>query len=621
METQYQSLYQQSIENPEAFWAKIANAEITWFSPWTTVKTGSFNEGNLKWFVDAKLNISVNCLDRHLKHRSNQVAILWEGDDPSHSKSLTYAQLYDQVCRCANLLKQQGIQKGDRVCIYLPMIPEVAVAMLACARIGAVHTVVFAGFSPEALKVRILDCDCQLVITANEGIRGNKHIPLKHNVDIALESCPRVSKVIVIPYTSSNVAWVKGRDIHYHDEMHQMSSECAPEVMDADDPFFILYTSGSTGKPKGVLHTTAGYIVYVSTTFKTIFDYQDHDIFWCTADVGWITGHSYMIYGPLCNGATTLLFEGIPSYPTYARYWEIVDKYHVNILYTSPTAIRSLRKEGDERLKSTSRKSLKLLGSVGEPINPDVWEWYYEMVGQSRCPVVDTWWQTETGGILISPIPRETPLKAGSASWPFYGIKPGIVDDNGQEIADDTPGRLVIKDPWPGMMKTIYGDHKRFMRAFEEVPGCYLTGDGAHRDREGYYWISGRNDDVIKISGHRIGTEEVESALLTHESVSEAAVVAVYHEIKGQSIYAFVSTKATITPNETLKEVLIQTVRHQIGPIATPDTIHFAENLPKTRSGKIMRRLLRKIANNELDELGDISTLADPSVIEELLKK
>lgn len=610
-EKEYQLMYQYSVEQPDEFWAEQAKRFVSWFSPWQTVKTGDFNTGNVRWFEGGKLNVSYNCLDRHLPERANQTAIIWEGDNPTESLSLTYAALHQQVCKFANVLKQQGIQKGDRVCIYMPMIPEVVVAMLACTRIGAVHSVVFGGFSPESLKTRILDADCKLVITADEGIRGGKKIPLKHNVDEALKNCPNVYKVIVVKRTGLTIAWQEKRDVWYHDLIKEMSADCAPEWMDASDPLFILYTSGSTGKPKGILHGTGGYLVYAAMTHQYVFDYQPGDIYWCTADVGWITGHSYLIYGPLCNGATTLLFEGVPNYPTFSRFWEVVDKHQINIFYTAPTAIRALRREGDEWVNKTSRQSLKLLGTVGEPINPDVWEWYHQVVGEGRCPIVDTWWQTETGGVLISPLPGATKLKPGSATRPLFGIVPAIIDN-----------KLVIKEPWPGMMQTIYGDHQRFSDTyFKEVPGCYLTGDGAYQDDDGYFWITGRNDDVIKVSGHRIGTGEVESALLTHPAVSEAAVVGVPHDIKGQGIYAFVTTIAHVTPNDSLKKELKDTVRQVIGPIATPEFIQWAPALPKTRSGKIMRRILRKIANNERDNLGDLSTLADPAVIEELLRE
>lgn len=620
-ETQYRDMYARSLRDPKNFWSEQADKFVTWFKRWDEVFTGNFTKLNVQWFVNGKLNPCYNCVDRHLEKRSQQTAIIWEGDNPHHSKKITYAELYEQVCRLANVLKKQGIKKGDRVCIYLPMIPEVAVAMLACARIGAVHSVIFAGFSPEALKTRILDADCRVVITANEGKRGNKTIPLKKNVDEAITDCPRVRSVIVVQHTQDEVPWFSERDIWYHEAMKTVPANCPCEMMDAQDSFFILYTSGSTGHPKGILHSVGGYLVYTAMTFKYIFNYHDGDIFWCTADVGWITGHSYLIYGPLCNGATTVMFEGVPSYPTPSRFWEVVDKHQVNILYTAPTAIRALRREGDEWVTQTSRQSLKLLGTVGEPINPDVWEWYFNVVGNKNCPIVDTWWQTETGGALITPLPGATPVKPGSACWPFFGILPAIVDDEGTEVPDNHMGKLVIKQPWPGMMQTIYGNRERFENAyFKEYPGVYLTGDNAKRDQDGYFWITGRNDDVIKISGHRIGTGEVESAFLTHPAVSEAGVVTVPHEIKGESIYAFVTLKTGIKPTAALKKELIEQVRHIISAIAAPDYIQFTDAVPKTRSGKIMRRLLRKIANNDLKDLGDTSTLADPLVVEQLIK-
>lgn len=620
-EAQYKEMYARSLRDPKGFWADQAEKFITWFKRWDDVVTGNFQNMDVEWFTNGKLNACYNCLDRHLEKRAKQTAILWEGDQAEESRRISYAELYEQVCRFANVLKKHKIKKGDRVCIYMPMIPEVIVAMLACARIGAVHSVVFGGFSPEALKTRILDADCQLVITANEGIRGGKIIPLKNNVDEALKTCPKVRKVIVVKRTESICEWMPHRDVWYYEEMQTVSASCPAVIVDANDPLFILYTSGSTGKPKGILHTHGGYLVYVAMTHRYVFNYQDNDIYWCTADVGWITGHSYLVYGPLCNGATTLVFEGIPNFPTPARCWEMIDKYKVNIFYTAPTAIRALRHEGDDWLKSTSRDSLQLLGTVGEPINPNVWEWYYEKVGNSRCSIVDTWWQTETGGILISPLPGATPLKPGSAAWPFFGVAPDVIDDKGNPVSVDQMGKLVITQPWPGMMKTVYGDKKRFEENyFKEFPGKYLTGDNAHRDAEGYYWITGRNDDVIKISGHRIGTEEVESALLTDTNASEAAVVAIPHEIKGECIYAYVVLKNGMKPSEKLQKALIAQVRKVIGPIAAPEVIQFTHALPKTRSGKIMRRILRKIANNEIEDLGDISTLAEPQVVEQLIK-
>lgn len=620
-ETTYQSLYQQSIQQPEQFWHNQAQQFITWYQPWDSVLTGNFKELNVKWFVNGKLNACYNALDRHLSQRSKQTALIWEGDDPSESKKLTYAELHEQVCRFANVLKKLGVLKGDRVCIYLPMIPEAAIAMLACARIGAIHSVVFAGFSAESLKNRILDADCKIVITANEGIRGNKIIPLKKLVDTALAECPQVQQVIVVQRTKT-ITTLTAKDHWYHDLMQTVNADCACEVMDANDPLFILYTSGSTGKPKGILHTTGGYLVYVAMTHKYVFDYHDGDIYWCTADVGWITGHSYIVYGPLCNGAITLMFEGVPNYPSYSRYWEIIDKYQVNIFYTAPTALRSLRQQGDSYVKKTSRRSLKLLGSVGEPINPDVWEWYYQIVGEERCPVVDTWWQTETGGILISPLPGATALKPGSATKPFFGILPKIVNNDGQEVPPNTMGKLIITQPWPGMMQTVYRDQKRFADTyFKEFPGNYLTGDEARCDEDGYYWIAGRNDDVLKVSGHRIGTGELENAILQHRTVAEAAVVGMHDEIKGESIYAFVTLKTNYQPTEELKKELVAQVRQAIGPIALLEHIQWADSLPKTRSGKIMRRLLRKIVNEDLQNLGDTSTLTDPSVVEKLIQE
>ncbi len=617
--TQYKKMVRDSIKNPDHFWSKQAMTLIHWFSPWKKIKSGSLKKHNARWFIGGKLNACYNCIDRHLETRSNQAAIIWQGDDPAVSQTITYGELHDKVCRFANVLKKQGVKKGDRVCIYLPMIPEIMISMLACARIGAIHSVVFGGFSSDSLKTRILDADCRLVITADEGVRSGTIIPLKKNADIALKKCPKVKKVIVVKRTGNHVTMHRKRDIWYHDAVKEVDASCLPKKMDANDPLFILYTSGSTGNPKGVLHTIGGYLLFVTMSFKTIFNYQDGDIYWCTADLGWITGHSYLLYGPLSNGATTLLFEGVPHYPNFSRYWEIIDKYKVNIFYTAPTAIRALRHEGDKWVKKTSRKSLKLLGTVGEPISPDVWKWYYHVVGNSKCPIVDTWWQTETGGILISPLPHITPLKPGSASWPFFGIVPEIVDEKGKIIHDESPGRLVIKKSWPGFMKTIYGDHKRFVETyFKEVPGKYLTGDGAYRDKKGYFWITGRNDDVIKVSGHRIGTGEVESALLSVPVVSEAAVVAIPNDIKGQGIFGFIVTKSR-KQTDALKQTLNNHVRRAIGPIATLEEIQWVKALPKTRSGKIMRRILRKIASNEFDDLGDTSTLADPSVVDQLI--
>jgi len=607
---QVETLYQDSITHPETFWATQAKETVTWFKPWETVLSGDFEQGNVKWFEGGKLNVSYNCLDRHLQNHGNKIAIIWEGDDPNESIKITYKTLHQKVCQFANVLKSRGIKKGDRVCIYMPMIPEAAIAMLACTRIGAIHSVVFGGFSPQALQNRIVDAACCAVITADEGVRGGKTIPLKRNVDSALENCEGVHTVIVVKRTKNKIPWIENRDVWYEAAMKQAKKTCEPQWMDAEDPLFILYTSGSTGKPKGVLHTTGGYLLYATLTHKTIFDYQEGDVYWCTADVGWITGHSYIVYGPLANGATTLMFEGVPNYPSASRFWEIIDKHQVNIFYTAPTAIRALMREGNGPVETTKRNSLKLLGTVGEPINPDVWRWFFEVVGNRRCPIVDTWWQTETGGIMISPIPHATTLKPGAATKPFFGIVPDIID-----------GKLVITKPWPGMMRTVYGDHDRFLETyFKDFPGCYYTGDGATLDEDDYFWITGRIDDVINVSGHRLGTAEIESALVHHESAVEAAVVGFPHEVKGQGIYAYVTISADQLPNEQLKQELIETVRDQIGPIATPDVIHFANALPKTRSGKIMRRILRKIASNDIDDLGDTSTLADPTVIEALIK-
>ncbi len=617
----YREWYQYSLKDPENFWAEQAKKYITWVKPWEKVLSGQLDQFNVRWYTGAKLNAAYNCLDRHLPARANQIALIWESDDPHFSKSFTYQVLHQAVCRFANVLKKMEIKKGDRVCIYLPMIPEAAIAMLACARIGAIHSVVFAGFSSAALKDRILDADCRLVITANEGVRGNKIIPLKKNVDEAIDACRNVNRVIVVKRTNNDVPWKQERDVWYHQAMSTAEDIHEPEIMDAQDPLFVLYTSGSTGKPKGILHLTAGYLVYAAMTHHIIFNYRDHDIYWCTADVGWITGHTYAIYGPLLNGGTTLLFEGTPHYPTPARYWEIVDKYKVTIFYSAPTAIRALRQEGDQWVKQTSRKSLRLLGTVGEPINPEAWKWYDEMIGESRCPIVDTWWQTETGGIMITPIPGVTPLKPGSAAWPFFGVAPLIVDETGHPVADGKTGRLVITQPWPGMMQTVYGDHQRFIDTyFKTYPGYYLTGDEAYQDADGYFWITGRSDDVIKVAGHRIGTQEVESAFILHPAVAEAAVVAVDDATKGQAIYAYVTLKTGHPFSDALKKELIDTVRHAIGPIATPGYIQWAEGLPKTRSGKIMRRILRKIANHDIKELGDLSTLADSQVIKKLIE-
>jgi len=619
----YRKMYERSIKDPEGFWGEMADQFITWSKPWNTVMDYSYDASNLhiKWFDGAQLNVSVNCIDRHLETRADQVAIIWEGDDPSVDKKITYRELYEEVNRLANVLKARGVKKGDRVCIYMPMIPEAAMAMLACARIGAVHSVVFGGFSPESLKDRILDSDCRVVVTADEGLRGSKKVPLKVNTDKALRECPNVHSVLVVKRTGGDVPWTEERDVWLLDEMAKASAECPPEQMDAEDPLFILYTSGSTGKPKGVLHTSGGYILYAAMTHKYVFDYHDGEIYWCTADVGWVTGHSYIVYGPLANGATTLMFEGVPNYPSAARFWEVVDKHKVNIFYTAPTAIRALMREGEEPVESTSRASLHLLGTVGEPINPEAWEWYYRVVGDERCPIVDTWWQTETGGILITPLPGAIDLKPGSATLPFFGVAPAIVDGEGKLLEGECSGNLVITRPWPGQMRTVYGDHQRFVDTyFKTYPGMYFTGDGCRRDKDGYYWITGRVDDVLNVSGHRLGTAEVESALVLHESVAEAAVVGFPHDIKGQGIYAYVTPMAGIEPSEELRKELIHLVRSEIGPIATPDVIQFAPGLPKTRSGKIMRRILRKIAENDVEHIGDTSTLADPGVVDDLVK-
>lgn len=620
-EAQYRELYARSLRDPKNFWSEQADKFTTWFKRWDDVFTGQLNQFNTQWFVNGKLNACYNCVDRHLESRAKQTAILWQGDDPSESKKITYAQLYEEVCRLGYALKKQGIKKGDRVCIYLPMIPEAVIAMLACARIGAIHSVIFGGFSPDSIQSRILDADCRLVITANEGIRGNKKIPLKENIDKALINCPNVTKVIVVQRTQTDTPWKEERDVWYHDITARAQTTCPCEMIDSQDPLFILYTSGSTGDPKGILHTLGGYLVYVAMTYKYIFNYQEGDIYWCTADIGWITGHSYTVYGPLCHGATTLLFEGVPTYPTPSRLWEIIDDYHVNIFYTAPTALRALRSQGDEWVTHCKRNDLKLLGTVGEPINPDVWHWYYDVVGNGRCPIVDTWWQTETGGIMISPLPDATPLKPGSAGWPFFGVEPAIVDDQGIEVPNNTIGKLIVKSPWPGMAQTIYKDRDRFETVyFKEIPGVYFTGDDAKCDADGYYWITGRNDDVIKVSGHRIGSAEVENAFLTHPAVAEAAVIGVFDAIKGESIYAFVTLNAGIKASASLKKELIAQVRNSMGAIATPHYIQWAEALPKTRSGKIMRRLLRKIANNDLDHLGDTSTLSNPEIVDILIK-
>jgi acetyl-CoA synthetase len=617
---QYAETYQRSVADPEGFWAEQGR-RVDWIKPFTKVKDVDYTgDVRIRWYYDGTLNVSANCIDRHLAKRANQTAIIWEGDDPKEDKKITYAELHEQVCRLANVLKTHGVNKGDRVTVYMPMIPEAAYALLACARIGAVHSVVFGGFSPDSLSGRIQDCDSNFVITADEGLRGGKKIPLKANVDEALKSCPSVKTTIVVKRTGGNVAMQSGRDFWYHDEIAKVSKDCKPEEMNAEDPLFILYTSGSTGKPKGVLHTTGGYIVYAAMTHHLVFDYHDGDIYWCTADVGWVTGHSYIVYGPLANGATTLMFEGVPNYPDASRFWQVCDKHKVNIFYTAPTAIRALMREGEAPVEKCSLKSLRLLGSVGEPINPEAWLWYYRVVGRNRCPIVDTWWQTETGGIMISPLPGATKLKPGSATRPLFGIKPMIVDADGKEMQGECQGNLCIADSWPGQMRTVYGDHKRFAETyFSTYKGKYFTGDGCRRDADGYYWITGRVDDVINVSGHRLGTAEVESALVAHPKVAEAAVVGYPHDIKGQGIYAYVTLKSGEEPTDGLKKELVQWVRKEIGPIAQPDMLQWAPGLPKTRSGKIMRRILRKIAENEFANLGDISTLADPNVVKDLI--
>ena len=620
-ESSYFKMYEESISDPEAFWAEHGK-RIDWMKPFTQVKDVSYGPGDvhIRWFHDGTTNVCHNCVDRHLATKKDDTAIIWEGDEPTDDKHITYGELHDWVSRLGNAMKSAGVRKGDRVTIYMPMIPEAAYAMLACARIGAVHSVVFGGFSPDALAGRILDCESTFVITADEGIRGGRKIPLKANTDKALERCPDVRHVLVVKRTGGDVGWSDGRDLWYHEACDAASGDCPPEEMNAEDPLFILYTSGSTGKPKGVLHTTGGYLVYASMTHRYVFDYHDGEVYWCTADVGWVTGHSYIVYGPLANGAITLMFEGVPNYPDSSRFWQVCDKHKVNIFYTAPTAVRALMREGDGPVTKTSRGSLRLLGSVGEPINPEAWLWYHKVVGAGRCPIVDTWWQTETGGILITPLPGATPLKPGSATRPFFGIKPTIVDNDGNPREGAAEGNLCIADSWPGQMRTVYGDHERFVRTyFSTYAGRYFTGDGCRRDGDGYYWITGRVDDVINVSGHRMGTAEVESALVAHEKIAEAAVVGYPHDIKGQGIYAYVTLVAGEEPSEALREELVRWVRKEIGPIASPDLIQWAPGLPKTRSGKIMRRILRKIAENEYDNLGDTSTLADPGVVEGLI--
>lgn len=621
-QAQYQAMYKRSIEDPDAFWSDQAGAFLDWIRPWSQVSEADMQQGQIAWFSGGALNVSVNCIDRHLPARANQTAIIWEGDEPSDDAHITYQQLHERVCQLANGLRERGVKKGDRVCIYMPMIPEAAYAMLACARIGAIHSVVFGGFSPQSLQDRILDSDCQTVITADEGVRGGRMIPLKENVDEALKNCPNVHSVITVKRTGNEVPWRADRDVWYEELTAHQDMAAEPEVMEAEDPLFILYTSGSTGKPKGVQHSSAGYLLYAAMTHKYVFDYQDGDVYWCTADVGWITGHSYIVYGPLANGASTLMFEGVPTYPDASRCWQVIDKHQVNVFYTAPTALRQLMAQGDEYVTSSSRASLHLLGSVGEPINPEAWDWYHRVVGERRCPIVDTWWQTETGGIMISPLPGATALKPGSASLPFFGVQPALMDAEGNLISEQAAsGNLVITGSWPGQIRSVYGDHQRVIDTYYSTyKGYYFTGDGARRDEDGYYWITGRVDDVMNVSGHRIGTAEVESALVLHPSVAEAAVVGFPHDIKGEGIYAYVTLMQGDSKDpESLREELIAMVRKEIGPIAKPDSIQWAPGLPKTRSGKIMRRILRKIAADELDNLGDTSTLADPSVVDDLI--
>jgi acetyl-CoA synthetase len=615
----YQSMYRQSIEEPDLFWAEQSDLFLTWQQPWTDLNNVEFKQAQASWFIDGKLNVAVNCIDRHLHTSADQIAIIWEGDDPGSDKKITYSELHEHVSRLGNVLRKRGVTKGDRVCIYMPMIPEAAYAMLACARIGAVHSVVFGGFSPEALKDRILDSDCRVVITADEAVRGGKTVPLKANTDKALQNCLNVHSCIVVERTSAVINWHEGRDVKYQQAIEAVSTDCEPEIMDSEDPLFILYTSGSTGKPKGVVHTTAGYLLMSAMSHKYTFDYKSGDIYWCTADVGWITGHSYILYGPLCNGATTLMFEGVPTYPDASRFWQVIDKHQVNQFYTAPTAIRALMGAGDDYVTKTSRSSLKLLGTVGEPINPEAWHWYYRVVGESNCPIVDTWWQTETGAHMLTPLPGAMALKPGSASLPFFGIEPAILDAEGQEIEGAGEGLLMIKQSWPSQIRTVFNNHERCIDTyFSAYPDYYFTGDGARRDKDGYYWITGRVDDVLNVSGHRLGTAEIESALVLHDAIAEAAVVGAPHDIKGQGIYCFVTPMVGVEADQNLKQQLVDLCAAEIGPIAKPDAIFWAAGLPKTRSGKIMRRILRKLANGEFNDLGDISTLADPSVVEKL---
>ena len=619
-DSEFEELYKKSLENPDQFWSEQADIYLDWDQRWSQVQETNIEKGEIAWFKGGKLNASVNCIDRHLPDKSEKIAFIWEGDNPNESKEITYQELHDEVCKFSNVLKLRGVSKGDRVCIYMPMIPEATYAMLACARIGAIHSVVFGGFSPESLKDRILDSDCQTVITADEGLRGGKRVPLKENVDEALMGCPNVHTVLVIARTGAEVPWNDDCDVKYEEISKDISNNCEPEIMDSEDPLFILYTSGSTGKPKGVLHTTGGYLLQAAISHRLVFDYKDGEIYWCTADVGWVTGHSYIVYGPLANGATSLIFEGIPTHPSPSRFWEVIDKHKVNIFYTAPTALRALMAQGDQYVETSSRSSLRILGTVGEPINPEAWEWYFKVVGASSCPIVDTWWQTETGGMMITPIAGFTAMKPGSATKPFLGIEPALLDELGEEIIGEGSGNLVIKSSWPSQIRTVYGDHQRCIDTYYSMyPGYYTTGDGARRDSDGYYWITGRVDDVLNVSGHRLGTAEVESALVLHQEVAEAAVVGYEHEIKGQGIYCYVTLMSGTAPNEELKSDLINLVAKEIGPIAKPDIIQWAPGLPKTRSGKIMRRILRKIASNEIKDLGDTTTLADPSVVEELI--
>ena len=619
-DSEFEELYKKSLENPDQFWSEQADIYLDWDQRWSQVQETNIEKGEITWFKGGKLNASVNCIDRHLPDNSEKIAFIWEGDNPNESKEITYQELHDEVCKFSNVLKLRGVSKGDRVCIYMPMIPEATYAMLACARIGAIHSVVFGGFSPESLKDRILDSDCQTVITADEGLRGGKRVPLKENVDEALMGCPNVHTVLVIARTGAEVPWNDDCDVKYEEISKDISNKCEPEIMDSEDPLFILYTSGSTGKPKGVLHTTGGYLLQAAISHRLVFDYKDGEIYWCTADVGWVTGHSYIVYGPLANGATSLIFEGIPTHPSPSRFWEVIDKHKVNIFYTAPTALRALMAQGDQYVETSSRSSLRILGTVGEPINPEAWEWYFKVVGASSCPIVDTWWQTETGAMMITPIAGFTAMKPGSATKPFLGIEPALLDELGEEIIGEGSGNLVIKSSWPSQIRTVYGDHQRCIDTYYSMyPGYYTTGDGARRDSDGYYWITGRVDDVLNVSGHRLGTAEVESALVLHQEVAEAAVVGYEHEIKGQGIYCYVTLMSGTTPNEELKSDLINLVAKEIGPIAKPDIIQWAPGLPKTRSGKIMRRILRKIASSEIKDLGDTTTLADPSVVEELI--